>query len=176
MEDEVVRSTNEVSDGFPADSPILDEIREVVGDSTPQERMKYTIEMMRGARGSYRKVLDELAKPSAEYDNERFSSAIYAAHQKLTVAALTMVSDPGQWSAVRDWAEQSEDVDASHYHEPVMYIFYAMRLLMLASNCHQMALSPELDSEKRTKFFQMASDVLRVSRKVVLPGQLAPGG
>ncbi|MBO0803333.1 MAG: hypothetical protein J2P25_09725 [Nocardiopsaceae bacterium] len=168
MEDEVVELTNEVSVGFPDGSPILAEIDGITGESTPQERMKYTIEMMRGAGKSYNKVLNELARPPAEYNEERFNSAIYDAHQKLTVAALTMVSDPRQWTAVRGWAEQSESVDASHYHDPVMYIFYAMRLLMLASNYHQMALDSELDSEEKFKFFQMASDILEQSMTVMM--------
>lgn len=168
MEDEVVGLTNEVSGGFPGDSPILSQISEVVGESTPQERVRYAVKMMRGAAKSYREVLDEIARPSAEYDNGRFNNAIYDAHQKLTVAALTMLSDPGQWTAVRGWAEPSGSVDASHYHDPVMYIFYAMRLLMLASNYHGMALNPELDFEEKVQLFQMTSDILEQSMTVMM--------
>lgn len=107
--------------------------------------MKYAIQLMRGARKSYLAAEDELAVPPGEYDEEKFQNALFAAHQKLMTLQMTIIASPDQWAAVPDWAEQPESPDVSHYSSPVMYIFYAMRLVMLSGNYHSMALNPELD-------------------------------
>jgi hypothetical protein len=124
MEDQVVNLTNELLTSFPHDSPDLAELREDLGETTPGERMKYAIELMRGARNSYTAAEDELALPPAERSDERFHSALFAAHKKLMILTTTIVANPEQWEAVPKWAAQPGSPDASHYHTPVAYILY----------------------------------------------------
>ncbi len=168
MEDQVVNLTNELLTSFPDDSPDWAELREDLGETTPRERMKYAIELMRGARNSYEAAEDELALPPAERHSERFHSALFAAHKKLMTLTTTIVADPEQWEAVPKWAAQPGSPDASHYHTPVAYIFYAMRLVMLACNFNMKALSPELEFEARISFFRMAHEILETSMMVMM--------
>lgn len=168
MERRVVNLTNELLAAFPYDSQDGIALMEELGETTPQERMKYAIELMRGARKSYLAAEDELAVLPGERDEEKFHEAIFAAHQKLMTLQMTIIASPDQWEAVPGWAEQPESPDASHYNSPVMYIFYAMRLVMLSGNYHSMALNPGLDFGERVRLFRMARDILEQSMRVMM--------
>jgi hypothetical protein len=141
---------------------------EDLGETTPQERMRYAIELMRGARNSYMVAEDELAVPPGERDERKFQNALFAAHQKLMTLQMTIIAGPDQWAAVPGWAEQPESPDASHYNSPVMYIFYAMRLVMLSGNYHSMALNPGLNFGEKVRFFRMAREILEQSMMIMM--------
>lgn len=49
--------------------------------------MRYAIELMRGARNSYKAAADELMLPPAERHDERLLGALFAAHEKLPRSA-----------------------------------------------------------------------------------------
>jgi hypothetical protein len=168
MEREVVNLTNELLTGFPYDSPDGIALMEDLGETTPQERMRYAIELIRGARNSYIAAEEELAVPPGERDEGKFQSALFAAHQKMTTLTTTIIAAPDQWEAVPSWAEQPEIPDASHYNSPVMYIFYAMRLVMLSYNYHSMALNPRIDFGEKVRIFRMARDVLEQSMMILM--------
>jgi hypothetical protein len=168
MEDKVVQLTNQILTNFPDDSPDWDALRDELGETTPQERMRYALKLMCGARNSYEAAENELALPLDERDEKRFHSTLFTAHKKLMTLTQTITIDPEQWAAVPDWAEQPEIPDASHYHAPVMYIFYAMRLLFLASEYDMMALNSGLDFEERIRLFRMARNILEQAMMVLL--------
>lgn len=168
MEHQVVNLTNELLTSFPYDSPHGIALMEDLGETTPRERMRYAIELMRGARKAYMAAEGELAVPPEERDEEKFQSALFAAHQKLMTLQMTIIASPDQWAAVPGWAEQPKSPDTSYYNSPVMYIFYAMRLVMLSGNYHSMALNPGLDFEERVQFFRTARDILEQSMMVMM--------
>lgn len=158
MEDQVVSLTSQFMTG-PHDSPDLDAIRETLGAATLQERMIYSDNLMQGALEAYRSAEAEIALP-AEGRDERFVRKLYAAHQNIMTLTSVFIADPDQWAAVPGWGVQSKGPDNSHYHSPVTYLFYSMRLVMLACNYHMKALGSDLEFDERIPDFRKAYEIL----------------
>jgi hypothetical protein len=168
MEDQVVKLSNQLLAGLSADSIDWAELREELGDTSPRGRMRHAVSLMRGAENEYKTAEGELALPLAERDDERFLGALSAANQKIMTLMMTIAADPAQWAASPDWGQQPDNPDAAHYHAPGAYIFYAMRLVMLAGNYNAKALSPGLAFDARVPLFRTARQILETSMMVMM--------
>jgi hypothetical protein len=168
MEDQVVKLSNQILAGRYDDSTDWAELREDLGDTAPRERIKYAVMLMHGAEKSYKIAEDELALPPAERDQERFLSALSSANQEIMTLVLAVTGDLEQWAAIQEWGAEPESPDAAHYHAPAAYIFYAMRLVMLAGRYNVKALTPGLAFEARVPLFRTAHQILETSMMVMM--------
>jgi hypothetical protein len=83
------------------------------------------------------------------------------------IIAQTLLPDPGQWTSVTDWADQPAGPDSAHYHAPASYMFYTLRLVMLASMYSMLAMDQGIDFEERIRLFATANGILEAAMLVI---------
>jgi hypothetical protein len=125
----VVRKTSEI---MTADADeALNELLEELDGTTPADRIRYALGVMRGLLQVFDEAQGELDKE--EVDGVRLWDFFSAIHAKQINLVSTLVPDVEQWRAVADWAGQPESPDSANYHSTDAHIYLAMRHLWLGA-------------------------------------------
>jgi hypothetical protein len=64
---------------------------------------------------------------------EEFIKLLYDSYQKISLLPRTLVLDPETWRAISAWGQSSSVPDNATYDTPEIYLYYAMRYILLIS-------------------------------------------
>jgi hypothetical protein len=127
----VVRLIDELASG---PYPGMEVMQEDLEGSTPIGRIEYAQKHIWSACAAFRKLEKRMTADSGPRTGEVLE-VLYSISNKISLASVTLLSDPAQLEAIAEWTRQDiRPKDATCYFTPATYLYHALRLIMLACN------------------------------------------